>query len=287
MITGASRSDFDDTTDTTEPVAEDLIGASADRHRQLHGWRLAALRILAIAAILGIWQLLAGRVVSTFWISSPSLVAKRLWTWTTDGTLWPQLQTTLVEAGYGFLIGAGAGIVLGLFLGQLRQISSVLEPVIFAFYSLPRIALAPLFLLWFGIGMESKVVLAATSVFFLVYFNTFSGVRNVDQDLLNAVRIMGASRRTTMTKVVIPGAMIWVFVGLKVSVPWAIIGAVVGEMVASNRGIGYLMQYSSGQFDTTGVFVGLVVLGAVSIILNEILGLIETRVTRWKPNPDA
>lgn len=226
-------------------------------------------------------------MVSTFWISSPSLVAKRLWTWTTDGTLWPQLQTTLVEAGYGFLIGAGAGIVLGLFLGQLRQISSVLEPVIFAFYSLPRIALAPLFLLWFGIGMESKVVLAATSVFFLVYFNTFSGVRNVDQDLLNAVRIMGASRRTTMTKVVIPGAMIWVFVGLKVSVPWAIIGAVVGEMVASNRGIGYLMQYSSGQFDTTGVFVGLVVLGAVSIILNEILGLVETRVTRWKPNPDA
>ena len=287
MITGASRSDFDDTIDTSEPVAEDLIDDSADRHRQLHGWRLAALRILAIAAILGIWQLLSGRVVSTFWISSPSLVAKRLWTWTTDGTLWPQLQTTLVEAGYGFLIGAGAGIVLGLFLGQLRQISSVLEPVIFAFYSLPRIALAPLFLLWFGIGMESKVVLAATSVFFLVYFNTFSGVRNVDQDLLNAVRIMGASRRTTMTKVVIPGAMIWVFVGLKVSVPWAIIGAVVGEMVASNRGIGYLMQYSSGQFDTTGVFVGLVVLGAVSIILNEILGLVETRVTRWKPNPDA
>ncbi|HEY3953051.1 MAG TPA: ABC transporter permease [Streptosporangiaceae bacterium] len=255
--------------------------------RELHGVSLAAARLLAIAALLGIWQLCAGRLISSFWISSPSLVAVRLWDWMIDGTLWPQLGTTLIEACYGFLIGAGAGVLLGLLLGQMRRLTLVLEPIIFALYSLPRIALAPLFLLWFGIGIESKVVLSATSVFFLAFYNTFSGVRDVDHDLLNAVRVMGGSRRDEMTRVVLPGAMYWVFTGLKVSVPYAIIGAVVGEMVASNRGLGYLMQNSSGQFDTTGVFVALVVLAAVSIVINELLSIAERRVIRWKPNRDA
>jgi NitT/TauT family transport system permease protein len=255
--------------------------------RQLHGVSLVVLRLAAIAILLGIWQLCSGRLISAFWISSPSLVAVRLWEWSTDGTLWPQLGTTLVEAAYGFLIGAGAGVLLGLILGQMRQVTLVLEPIIFALYSLPRIALAPLFLLWFGIGIESKVVLSATSVFFLAFYNTFSGVRDVDHDLLNAVRIMGGSRRDELTKVIVPGAMYWVFTGLKVSVPYAIIGAVVGEMVASNRGLGYLMQNSSGQFDTTGVFVALVVLAAVSIVINEILSIAERRAIRWKPNRDA
>jgi NitT/TauT family transport system permease protein len=255
--------------------------------RELHGVALAVARILAIAALLGIWQLCAGRLISAFWISSPSQVAIRLWQWTTDGTLWPQLATTLTEAAYGFLIGAGAGILLGLILGQMRRVTQILDPIIFALYSLPRIALAPLFLLWFGIGIESKVVLSATSVFFLVFYNTFAGVRDVDHDLLNAVRIMGGTRRDELTKVIAPGAMYWVFTGLKVSVPYAIIGAVVGEMVASNRGLGYLMQNASGQFDTTGVFVALVVLAAVSIIINEVLSIAERRAIRWKPNRDA
>jgi NitT/TauT family transport system permease protein len=255
--------------------------------RQLHGASLAVARLLAVAVLLGIWQLCAGRLISAFWISSPSLVAVRLWQWMIDGTLWPQLGTTLVEAGYGFVIGAGAGILLGLVLGQMRLVTLVLEPIIFALYSLPRIALAPLFLLWFGIGIESKVVLSATSVFFLVFYNTFSGVRDVDHDLLNAVRVMGGSRRDELTKVIVPGAMYWVFTGLKVSVPYAIIGAVVGEIVASNRGLGYLMQNASGQFDTTGVFVALVVLAAVSMAINEILSIAERRAIRWKPNRDA
>jgi NitT/TauT family transport system permease protein len=280
-------------TATEEFEAPRLNSASVmtdDEHgarRQLHGTSLAVLRILAIAALIGIWQLCAGRLVSSFWISSPSLVAARLWDWMIDGTLWPQLGTTLLEAFYGFLIGAGAGVLLGLLLGQMRKVTQVLEPIIFAFYSLPRIALAPLFLLWFGIGIESKVVLSATSVFFLAFYNTFSGVRDVDHDLLNAVRIMGGSRRDELTKVIIPGAMYWVITGLKVSVPYAIIGAVVGEMVASNRGLGYLMQNASGTFDTTGVFVALVVLAAVSIIINELLSMAERRAIRWKPDRDA
>ena len=281
------------TTATEEFEAPHLTAGSAvmddDRpgRRELHGVGLTIARVLAIAALLGIWQLCANNLISAFWISSPSLVAVRLWQWSIDGTLWPQLETTLTEAGYGFLIGASAGIVIGLILGQTRRVTQVLEPVIFALYSLPRIALAPLFLLWFGIGIESKVVLSATSVFFLVFYNTFSGVRDVDQDLLNAVRIMGGTRRHELTNVIIPATTYWVFVGLKISVPYAIIGAVVGEMVASNRGLGYLMQNASGEFDTTGVFVALVVLAAISIVLNELLSLAEKRAIRWKPNRDA
>lgn len=281
------------TTATEEFEAPHLTASSAtaDDERpgrgELHGLSLAVSRVLTIAALLGVWQVCANRLVSAFWISSPSLVAVRLWDWIVDGTLWPQLSTTLIEACYGFLIGAGAGVLLGLLLGQMRRVTQVLEPVIFALYSLPRIALAPLFLLWFGIGIESKVVLSATSVFFLAFYNTFSGVRDVDHDLLNAVRIMGGSRRDELTRVIVPATLYWVFVGLKVSVPYAIIGAVVGEMVASNRGLGYLMQNSSGQFDTTGVFVALVVLAAVSIVINELLSVAEKRAIRWKPNHNA
>lgn len=284
MTTSTATDEFEAPRLTADTVMTD---DERGPRRQLHGVTLAVVRLLAIAALLGIWQLCAGRLISAFWISSPSLVAVRLWQWTTDGTLWPQLETTLIEASYGFLIGAGAGVLLGLILGQMRRVTLVLEPIIFALYSLPRIALAPLFLLWFGIGIESKVVLSATSVFFLVFYNTFSGVRDVDHDLLNAVRVMGGSRRDELTKVILPGAMYWVLTGLKVSVPYAIIGAVVGEMVASNRGLGYLMQNASGQFDTTGVFVALVVLAAVSIVINEILSVAERRAIRWKPNRDA
>jgi NitT/TauT family transport system permease protein len=147
---------------------------------------------------------------------------------------------------------------------------------------LPKVALAPLFVLWFGLGVESKVALAAVLVLFLVFLNTYAGVREVDQDLIDGARLMRASRVQVITKVIIPSALSWVFAGLKISVPYALIGAVLGEMLAANQGLGYLVQYSGSQFDTAGVFAVLFVIALLAVVLNFLVELVQHRMQRWR-----
>jgi NitT/TauT family transport system permease protein len=245
------------------------------------GIRLFAFRTLLIVGLLAAWELLS-HVVDPFFISRPSAIAQRLWEWTLSGVLLFNTVITLEAALWGLLIGAAGGIVLGFALGQNRTLGSVADPLIVALYSLPKVALAPLFILWFGIGLQSKIALAAITVFFLVFFNTYAGVREVDQDLVDVLRIMGAGRADILRRVVLPSALGWIFVGLKVAVPYALIGAVVGEIVASNRGLGYLVQHSAGQFDSTGVFAALFVLMIVATALNELLTRAQGRLMRWK-----
>jgi NitT/TauT family transport system permease protein len=151
-----------------------------------------------------------------------------------------------------------------------------------ALYGVPKIALAPLFIMWFGIGMMPKVVLAGVSVFFLVFFNTLSGVREVDGKLVEALRIMGASRWDIQRKVMFPASLPWIFLGLKLGLPYGFVGAVAAEMMASNQGIGFLTQSSAGQFDTAGVFSALLALMAVTSGLNEALGHLERWIFRWR-----
>ena len=167
----------------------------------------------------------------------------------------------------GFIIGSVGGVVLGIWLGVSPFASRLLNPYLNALNALPKVALAPLFVLWFGLGIESKIALAAVLVLFLVFLNTFAGVREVDQDLIDGARLMRATRVQVIAKVIIPSAMSWVFAGLKISVPYALIGAVLGEMIAANRGLGYLVQFSGSQFDTAGVFAVLFVIALLAVAL--------------------
>jgi NitT/TauT family transport system permease protein len=261
-------------------IVEDMINQTASpfmKKLKINGIRLAILVSFII-----IWEVVSGRLIDKFWISSPIDIISTLNKWATSGDLFFHLSITLQETFIGFFLGAFGGILVGFILGRWAFAAQVLDPFITAIYSLPKIALAPLFILWFGIGIEMKIIFAGMIVFFLVFFNTYAGVKDVDNDLLDDVRLMGANKRQIMLKVILPSAMTWVFVGLKLSVPYALVGAVVGEIVASNKGIGFLIQYSAGNFDTAGTFAALTVLIIVSVSLNATISLLESRLLRWK-----
>ncbi|WP_181766533.1 ABC transporter permease [Streptomyces albidus (ex Kaewkla and Franco 2022)] len=240
-------------------------------------------RLLLIAVLLTAWEMTAGSLFDITFTSKPSDIAGRLGEWSGDGTLWQHSWVTIQEIVYGFLLGAAAGALAGFVLASLQLAYRVLDPFMMALYSIPKVALAPLFIVWFGIGMHMKVLLAAATVFFLVFLNTAAGVREVDRGLIDAVRLMGGNRRDIALKVVLPSSMTGVLTGLKVAIPYALIGAVIGELVASNQGLGYLINDAAAQFDTAGVFATLVVLSVIAGVLNVLVGLIGRRVNRWKP----
>lgn len=239
-------------------------------------------RLLIVVVGLGLWQFASGRLIKPFWVSSPAAIWAQLDDWISTGVLWMHVEVTLTETVLGFVFGAAAGIVVGLALGLNRKLAAVLDPFIVAFYSLPKIALAPLFILWFGVGLSSKIVLAMFVVFFLVFYNTYAGVLSVEQELVDVLRLMGGSRQQIIRKVILPSALIWIFTGMKSSVPYALIGAVVGEMMASNKGLGYLIQAAAGQYDTGGVFAALFVLMIIATGLHELLKQSERLMLRWR-----
>ncbi|MCM3568951.1 ABC transporter permease [Neobacillus mesonae] len=264
---------------SNKPIAlDDEVKISPIKEKmKLNGMRLALLVVILV-----VWELISGNLVDKFWISKPSDIFHALYTWFISGELLFHIGITAQEMFIGFFIGAIGGALLGFLLGRWDFAAKLLDPFIMALYSLPKVALAPLFILWFGIGIEMKIVFAAVIVFYLVFFNTYAGVKNVDQDLLDNIRLMGASERQILLKVTIPSALNWVFVGLKMSVPYALIGAVVGEITASNRGVGFLISYSAGQFDTAGTFAAILILMVMAVLLNFVLGLLEKHFLRWK-----
>jgi NitT/TauT family transport system permease protein len=233
-------------------------------------------------AILVAWQLSSDRLVENFFISNPIDVGIRLWNWTISGFIFVHLWVTFYETVAGFVLGSLIGVLLGIWLGVARFMSRLLNPFLFGFYALPKIALAPLFVLWFGLGVESKVALSTVIVFFLVFFNTYAGVREVDQDMIDSVRLMKGTRLQLLSHVIVPSSMGWIFAGLKISVPYALIGAIVGELIASNHGLGFLVQYAGAEFDTTGVFAVLVVIGLLAVALNFLVDIAQSRLERWK-----
>ena len=239
-------------------------------------------QLVILAILLIAWESISGTWVRAFYISKPSLIAMRAWGWIVSGDLWHHLEVTLEETLIGFFFGALSGFIVGLILGRSPFIARVFNPFIVAVNSLPKVALAPLFILWFGIGLLMKVILAVVIVFFLVFYNTYTGVQAVDDDLVNIVRTMGAKRRHVILKVMIPSALLWVFTGLRISIPYALIGAVVGEVFASNAGIGYLINSSATQFDTAGVFAGLVILTILAAGFTGLLGWVEKHSLRHK-----
>lgn len=251
--------------------------ATRRRKRLIFVWRL-----VAVAVWLGSWEFASGSLIDPFFSSSPLEIGLRVWDWASSGYIWVHLLATLQEMGLGLLAGSVLGILVGFLLGRNEMLASVADPFITALYSLPKLALAPLFILWFGIGLLSKVVLVGLIVFFLVFFNTYAGVRDVDRLYINAIRIMGGTSRDVYTKVILPSSSVWVFTGLKLAIPYALIGAIVGELISSSQGLGYIINNSSSFFDTTGVLAGLVYVAVISISINTMVGTLERRLMVWK-----
>lgn len=228
------------------------------------------------------WEWISVALDVQFFISRPSAIWAELSEWISTGYLLRHVGVTLQAMALGFLLGAGTGIVLGFLLGLVPVLARIFDPFIMAVYSLPKLALAPLFVLWFGIGLQMKVVLTGMIVFFFVFWNTFTGVRETDDELVDVLRVMGAKRRDVIRKVVLPGSLTYIYVGLKLGIPMSLVGAVVGELIASNRGIGYVLMLTAGQFNTSGLMAALLVLMVIAMVMNGLLNRSERYVMRWK-----
>jgi NitT/TauT family transport system permease protein len=261
-----------------------LVDPSIRARRREHVTVLVARVAIAVLALAG-WQYASGRWIEEFWVSSPVAVAEALVRFVGAGQLLPAIGATLLETAAGFGVGAAAGIVVGLVFGVSPLVARILDPYFVALNSIPRVALIPLFILWFGIGLETKVIFAATLVFFPVLMNTFAGARDVDRDLIDVIRVMGASRLDAVRRVFVPSALVWVFAGLRMSIPFALIGAVVAEMFTSNDGLGYLIAVTANQYDTAGSFASLLVTTLLGLALTGGVGLLERRALRWRPAP--
>jgi NitT/TauT family transport system permease protein len=232
-------------------------------------------RLAILICTIGVWELASGRILSEYWLSSPSKIARTLWGWIESGSLWPHVGATLTEMVIGYVIGCLAGVAVGLMLGFLPTVHRIVIPFLGGLYCLPKVALAPLFVIFLGIDLGSKVALVAITVFFLILYSTLDGIHDIDRDLIQSLRLMGATRYEVSMKVLIPGCLRWVFTGMRVATRYAFTAAILGEVIASNRGVGYLIEAYAGQFDSTGVFSAVLVLVICSLSFSELL-------TRWE-----
>ena len=223
--------------------------------------------------------------VDAFFFSKPSDIAARIAEWFQTGEIYGHLWITLWETLLAFVIGTVFGVVMGLWLALAPTASAVLDPFIKAMNSIPRVILAPIFTLWFGLGVASKVALGVTLVFFVAFFNTYQGIKEVNPVVLANARMLGASGRQLLQHVYLPSAASWIFSSLRTSIGFAVIGAVVGEYLGAAKGLGYLISQAEGVFDTTGVFAGMVVLAVFVVLLDWAVSRVEARLLVWRPEP--
>jgi NitT/TauT family transport system permease protein len=258
------------------------MSRTTETPRSILFWRLLLATMLLVAWE---WGARIG-ILDRFFFSRPSDIGLRVWTWLSSGTIWPHLLTSFVEASLSFAIGGLFGVVLGFALARAPFLAAVLDPYIRIANALPRVVLAPIFLLWFGLGIWSKIALGVTVVFFVVFFNTYRGVREVDRVVVDNVRMLGATEAQLIRHVLIPSALTWIFSSLHVSIGLAIIAVVVGEYLGASRGIGYMIAQAEGVFDTTGVFAGIAVLSTFVLAVGVLVDRVERRLLRWKPERD-
>jgi NitT/TauT family transport system permease protein len=280
------------TTTTTQSGRSGPPGVSVRRQarRGSRNWRVLITQIGIALVFLGAWQLAsAAALLNPLLFSNPVAIAQKLVAYLSgqsvySRTIYDHLRVTFQEMAIGYVLGVLLGVVTGFSLGRSRFAARVLEPFILAVYSVPKIALAPVFILILGIGVESKVGVVVMEVFFLVFFNTFAGVRSVNEDYVQLAQIMGASRMQLMRRVVIPAALPSIMVGLKMGIPFSMIGAIIGEFIASNQGLGWLILYSSANFDAAGLFASIALLVIIVWALGQLLNLVEARLLRWRPS---
>lgn len=242
-------------------------------------WQLSLLVIM-----LAVWQIASSDPKVAFFFGRPLGVWSRIWDWfVVNGDIYHHLSITLTETALAFVIGTASGLGAGLWLGLSPMASAILDPYIKAANSMPRVILAPIFAMWFGLGIWSKVALAVTLVFFIVFFNVYQGVREVSPTLLDNARMLGADRRQLLRQVYLPSATSWVFSSLHTSVGLAFVGAVVGEYLGSAAGVGYLILQAEGTFDVNTVYAGIVVLTVFALGLDTLVAIAEKRLMKWQP----
>ena len=221
---------------------------------------------------------------AAFFFGEPLKVLDRVWAWFAGGEIYRHLWVTLIETLFAFVIGTLAGIAIGVWLALAPTASAILDPYVKALNAMPRVILAPIFFVWFGLGMASKVALGVTLVFFIVFFNVYQGVREVSPVVLANARMLGATPRQLLRYVYLPSAMSWVFASLHNSVGLAFVGAVVGEYLGSSEGVGYLIHQAEGVFDINTVFAGILVLTAFALLLDWLVSIVEKRLMVWQPH---
>ena len=256
--------------------------------------KLRVYQLALLAAVLGGWHVLTSPTLlppiyfsnanqAAFFFGEPIKVGQRIVDWFVTGDILIHLGVTLFETLMAFALGTLGGLGMGMWLALSPTAAAVLDPYIKALNSMPRVILAPIFSVWFGLGVWSKVALGFTLVFFIVFFNVYQGVREVSPNVLASARMLGASQRQLLRHVYLPSAMSWVFSSLHTSVGLAFVGAVVGEYLGSARGVGYLILQAEGTFDVNTVFAGIAVLTAFALVLDGAVGLAERRLMKWQP----
>ena len=243
-------------------------------------------RTLAAAVPLLFWQL-AAEFIGKKWISSPYDVGMRIWSMLLDGSLAMHSWETFREAMLGLLIGVVLGVIFGIMLGMWRRLSDAIDPVVMGLYSLPRVSLAPLFIIWLGIGLLAKVTLVASMVVFVFLFSVREGVRNIDREIIESFRSMNASKTAMIRYVITPSLMPWLMTSIRIGIGMSLVGAVVGEMIGSSRGLGWYVNHSSGVYDMTGAITALFVLMLMAMAFNGLLALIERQVLHWRSASDS
>jgi NitT/TauT family transport system permease protein len=274
-------------------VVEELDTGDRDMARARAGsrrkWLVFVLRVLLAVVIVGGWEI-STRLewVDVFFFGQPSGIAAQLVKWAQNGTaqgpLWEQIVVTLEETILGFLIGVVLGIIFGVFLGRNRLVADVCGPYIKAMNAMPRVVLGSIFVIAFGLGIQSKVALAVVLVFFVVFFNAFQGVREVDRNLLANARILGANERQLSTAVILPSALSWIIASLHTSFGFALVGAIVGEYLGAVKGIGLMIATAQGTFNANGVFAAMLILAVVAVVAESVVTWLENRLIRWRPN---
>ncbi len=264
-------------------IAESIIPQPARRSFNYARLRLLVDRILLFAVLVALWELAGRYWVDPVWSSRPSLIAERLVVLARSGDLYLHTWTTLTEAALGLALAFVVGLPIGIAMAHYKYANEVAQPFIMALYSLPRVALAPLFIIWFGIDLFSKVFMAFSTVIFIFMLNVHEGLKTIDKDLLDLFRTMRAPGFYVFRKVILPSLVPWLIASVRIGVGLALVGAVVSELIGASAGLGWYIERSAGRMDTTGVFVGLVALGIIAIAGNLVVDALDRRFSAWRP----
>lgn len=246
-------------------------------------WRVRTLQVGLLLAILFLWWAASGRVVDRLFVSDPVTVARTLVQIVADGTLWWHLKQTLIEMSSGYVLGIAVGIGLAVIVSGIPWGEMIVRPFMLGLFAVPKVALAPIVIVWLGIYIAPKIALSASLVLFIVYFNTIAGIASVNPRMREVLQVMGASRFGILTKLTLPHAAPYIFTAMRITAPGALIGAIIGEFLSANRGIGYFIAAASSRYDTARVFAGILALLIFVLLLNALVSRLETYNTRWQP----
>jgi NitT/TauT family transport system permease protein len=249
-----------------------------------HNKKVTLVQVLSLTSFIVLWELAARwEWIDPFFFPAPSSIGARIVEWFSDAAIWSDLGITLLETVLSFALGISGGIVLGIWLGLSRFAGDVFQPFIKVFNAIPRILLGPIFVIWFGLGLASKVALGITLVLFVAFFNTLQGIREVNPVVLANARLLKASKSALLRHVYLPSATSWIISSLRVSVGMAVMGAVVAEYLGSSAGLGHIIAQAEGVVDATGVFAGILLLSVFVVILDAMVDQLERRLLVWRP----